>query len=215
MSAFLVLLHRDLLIAVRRPADAGNPLAFFVFAVVLLGMGVGTMTAAAPGAVWVLALFVSLWSVEGVFRKDVADGSLEQWLILARPRFAAVLGTIGAKWLVAVLPVVLLSPVALLALGGDQVFLTVLTLLLGTPTLTLLGAVGAALTSGGGRDGLLLATLVLPFYLPVLIFGTSAAAAPDVAAAAFELLMLAALLTGSLTLAPFAVSKALEIGQTY
>ena len=222
MTAFLALLRRDLLVALRRPTDAANPLVFFVLAVLLLGVGAGGaergLGDSAAGAVWVLALFANLLAVEGVFRRDFEDGSLEQLLIHARPRFAAVLGKLAANWSCAGLPVLVLSPLALFVLGHSTAGagMVMLTLLLGTPTLTLLGAIGAALTAGTGRGGLLLAAMVMPFYLPVLIFGagasTAAVAGQD---AAFELLFLAALLTGSITAAPFAVGKALAISQEY
>lgn len=222
MTGFLALLRRDLLVALRRPTDAANPLVFFVLAVLLLGVGAGSaergLGDSAAGAVWVLALFANLLAVEGVFRRDFDDGALEQLLIHARPRFAAVLGKLAANWSCAGLPVLLLSPLALFVLGHSTAGggLVMLTLLLGTPTLTLLGAIGAALTAGTGRGGLLLAALVMPFYLPVLIFGAGASTAAVTGQdAAFELLFLAALLTGSITAAPFAVGRALAISQEY
>lgn len=222
MTAFLGLFQRDLLVALRRPTDAANPLVFFVLAVLLLGVGAGGaergLGDSAAGAVWVLALFANLLAVEGVFRRDFDDGTLEQLLIHARPRFAAVLGKLAANWACAGLPVLVLSPLALFVLGHSTAGagMVMLTLLLGTPTLALLGAIGAALTAGTGRGGLLLAALVMPFYLPVLIFGAGAStAAADGQDAAFELLFLGALLTGSITAAPFAVGKALAISQEY
>ena len=222
MSPFAALFRRDLLVALRRPTDAANPLVFFVLAVLLLSVGAASaergLGGSAAGAVWVLALFVNLLAVEGVFRRDVEDGTLEQLLIHARPRFAAVLGKLAANWSCAGLPVLVLSPLALFVLGHSTAGagMVMLTLLLGTPTLTLLGAIGAALTAGTGRGGLLLAVLVMPFYLPVLIFGVGASTAAVAGGdAAFELLVLGALLTGSITAAPFAVGKALAISQEY
>lgn len=222
MRAFVALFRRDLSIAMRRPTDAASPLVFFVLSVLLLGVGAGSapqgLGGAAAGAVWVLALFANLLAVEGVFRRDVEDGTLEQLLVHARPRFAAVLGKLAASWSCAGLPVLALSPLALYVLGqsNEGAAMIMLTLALGTPTLTLLGAVGAALTAGTGRGGLLLAALVMPFYLPVLIFGASASTAvADGRDASFELLFLGALLTGAVTLAPFAVGKALGISQEY
>ena len=222
MNAFAALLRRELLIALRRPTDAANPLVFFALAVLLLGVAAASnargLGDAAPGAVWVLALFANLLAIEGVFRRDVEDGTLEQVLIHARPRFAAVLGKLGANWACAALPVLALSPLALYVLGHsvDGAAMLMLTLLLGTPTLTLLGGIGAALTAGTGRGGLLVAALVLPFYLPVLIFGASASTAAETGrTASFELLCLGALLTASLTAAPFAIGKALAISQEY
>ncbi|MCY4011909.1 MAG: heme exporter protein CcmB [Gammaproteobacteria bacterium] len=222
MRAFAALFQRDLLVALRRPTDAANPLVFFVLAVLLLGVGAASaekgLGGSAAGAVWVLALFANLLAVEGVFRRDVEDGTLEQLLIHARPRFAAVLGKLAANWSCAGLPVLVLSPLAVYVLGHSTAGagMVMLTLLLGTPTLTLLGAIGAALTAGTGRGGLLLAVLVMPFYLPVLIFGAGASTAAGAGGdAAFELLVLGALLTGSITAAPFAVGKALAISQEY
>ena len=222
MRPFAALFQRDLRLALRRPTDAANPLVFFALAVLMLGVGAATaergLGDSAAGAVWVLALFANLLAVEGVFRRDVEDGTLEQLLIHARPRFAAVLGKLAANWSCAGLPVLVLSPLALYVLGHSTAGagMVMLTLLLGTPTLTLLGAIGAALTAGTGRGGLLLAVLVMPFYLPVLIFGAGAStAAVGGGDPAFELLVLGALLTGSVTAAPFAVGKALAISQEY
>ena len=122
MSAFLALLRRDLLVALRRPTDAANPLVFFVLAVLLLGVGAGSaergLGDSAAGAVWVLALFANLLAVEGVFRRDFDDGTLEQLLIHARPRFAAVLGKLAANWSCAGLPVLVLSPLDALGQYG-------------------------------------------------------------------------------------------------
>ena len=222
MRPFAALFQRDLRLALRRPTDAANPLVFFALAVLMLGVGAATaergLGDSAAGAVWVLALFANLLAVEGVFRRDVEDGTLEQLLIHARPRFAAVLGKLAANWSCAGLPVLVLSPLALYVLGHSTAGagMVMLTLLLGTPTLTLLGAIGAALTAGTGRGGLLLAVLVMPFYLPVLIFGAGASTAAVAGGdPAFELLVLGALLTGSVTAAPFAVGKALAISQEY
>lgn len=222
MTAFLGLFQRDLLVALRRPTDAANPMVFFVLAVLLLGVGAGGaedgLGGSAAGAVWVLALFANLLAVEGVFRREFDDGTLELLLIHARPRFAAVLGKLAANWSCAGLPVLVLSPLALYVLGHSSAGagMVMLTLLLGTPTLTLLGAIGGALVVGTGRGGLLLAALVMPFYLPVLIFGASASTAAVAGqGAAFELLSLGALLTGTITAAPFAVGKALAISQEY
>ena len=222
MNLFAALVRRDVLIALRSGVDAANPLVFFVLAVVLLGLGAGAgaggLGDAAPGAVWVLALFANLLAVDGVFRRDVEDGTLEQLLLHARSLFPAVLGKLAANWALSGLPVLVLSPLAVFMLGGSLAGagMAMLTLLLGTPILTLLGAIGAALTAGTGRGGLLLAVLVMPFYVPVLIFGASASvAAASGRSATFAVLMLAALLAASLTALPFAVGKALAISQEY
>lgn len=216
MRLFFAQFRRDLLIAVRTRSDAANPLAFFVLATVLLGLGAGAELA--PGVIWVLALFANVLAVEGVFRRDHDDGTLEQLLIHARPLFPAVMGKLAAHWALSGLPVAVLSPVAAITLTGtfDGVGVLVLTLCIGTPALTLLGAIGSALTVATGRGGLLVAILVLPFYVPVLIFGASASTSAMLGDPVdFQLLALAALLAASLTAAPFAVGKALAISQEY
>lgn len=216
MRLFLAQFRRDLLVAVRSRADVANPLAFFVLATVLLGLGAGAELA--PGVIWVLALFANVLAVEGVFRRDHDDGTLEQLLIHARPLFPAVMGKLAAHWALSGLPVAIMSPVAAIMLTGTTagVGVLMLTLCIGTPALTLLGAIGSALTVATGRGGLLVAILVLPFYVPVLIFGASASSAAMLGdPVAFQLLALAALLAASLTAAPFAVGKALAISQEY
>ena len=217
MSAFVTQLRRDLLLAARDRSETANPIAFFVLAALLLGLGAGSDAGAAgPGAIWVLALFANVLAAEGLFRRDYEDGALEQLLIHARPLFAAILGKIAAHWLVAGLPLALLSPFAVFFLRGAPTGAAELAgaLLLGTPALAALGAIGAALTAGAARGGILLAVIVLPFYVPVLIFGVGASGA-DAAGGAFARLMLAALLAASLTVAPFVVGKALAISQEY
>ncbi len=216
MRLFFTQFRRDLLVAVRSRTDAANPLAFFVLATVLLGLGAGAELA--PGVIWVLALFANVLAVEGVFRRDHDDGTLEQLLIHARPLFPAVMGKLAAHWALSGLPVAVLSPVAAILLTGttNGIGVLVLSLCIGTPALTLLGAIGSALTVATGRGGLLVAILVLPFYVPVLIFGASASTAAMLGdPVAFQLLALAALLAASLTAAPFAVGKALAISQEY
>ncbi len=216
MSVFVAQFRRDLLIAVRSRSDAANPLVFFVLATVLLGLGAGAPLA--PGAIWVLALFANVLAVEGVFRRDHDDGTLEQLLMHGLPLFAAVMGKLAAHWLLSGLPLAVLSPAAAVVLTGTAAGAGVLvvTLAIGTLALTLLGAIGSALTLTTGRGGLLVAILVLPFYVPVLIFGASACtAAAQGGTVAFQILALAALLAGCLTAAPFAVGKALAISQEY
>lgn len=214
MSTFAAQLRRDLLLAARRPAEAANPLLFFLFCTVLLGVGAAAEgeALAGHGGIWVLALFANTLAAEGLFERDHEDGTLELMLIHARPLLAAVLGKLCAHWLVCGLPMVALSPVAAWLFLGSLADAPLLaaSLLLGTPALALIGAVGAALTVGVGRGGLLLAVLVTPLQLPVLIFGVGAASAGP-----FALYALAALLAASITLAPLAIAKALAIGQEY
>ena len=216
MSVFFAQLRRDLLVAVRDRSEAANPIAFFVLAVLLLGLGLGRDAAAlGPGAIWVLALFASALAADGMFRRDHEDGTLEQMLVCAGLLFPAILGKLVAHWLLAGLPLAMLSPLAAFFLHGSMAGAAPLcgALLLGTPVLAALSAIGAALTVGTGRGGMLLAILVMPLYVPVLVFGVSAAAVGE--GAAFAQLMLAALLAGALTVAPFAIGKALWISQEY
>lgn len=217
MSVFWAQLRRDLLLAARRSAEAANPLVFFALCVLLFGVGAQSDgdSAVGHGAVWVLALFANVLAAEGLFARDHEDGTLELMLVHARPLLPLLLGKLVAHWLVCGLPVVLLSPLAALVLLGSWAGAPALlaSLLLGTPILALLGAVGAALTVGVSRGGLLLWVLVAPLQLPVLIFGVSAAGTG--AAGDFAFWVLAAMLAASLTLAPFAIAKALAISQEY
>jgi len=210
MRLFVAQFRREVLLAVRSRSDAANPVVFFVLSTVLLGLGTGS--GLGPGVIWVLALFANVLAVEGVFRRDHQDGTLEQLLVHAKPLFPAVVGKLAAHWLVSGLPVAVLSPLAAVMLCDSTtgVAVLVLSLLVGTPALTFLGAIGAALTVATGRGGLLVAILVMPFYVPVLIFGASASAAAMAGTSyTFALFALAALLAASITAAPFAVAKAL------
>ena len=216
MKLFLAQFRRDLVLAVRSRSDAANPVVFFILTTSVLGLG--TDSDLGPGVIWVLALFANVLAVAGVFERDHEEGTLEQLMVHARPLFPAVLGKLAAHWAVSGLPVAILSPLVAFVLYGSTTGIPVLvaSLLVGTPTLTLLGAIGAALTIATGRGGLLVAILVLPFYVPVLIFGASASAAAMTGEPFdFALLALGALLTASITAAPFAVGKALAISQEH
>ena len=216
-SPMLAQLRRDLLLAVRARSEAANPLVFFVLGVLLLSLGTATQVDAGAGAIWVLALFANVLAADGMFQPDDDDGTLEQMLVHRRPLFTAVFGKLVAHWLLVGLPVAALGPLAAAALQGSFANTRALlaSLLLGTPTLACIGAIGAALTVGTGRGGLLLAILAMPLYVPVLIFGVGASAGATNGDAAFPLLMLAALLAAGITGAPFAVGKALAISQEY
>ena len=215
MNALVAELGRECRLALRRGALTLGPVAFFALAVVLFGLAAGGGGGYAQGAVWVLALFASALAAESLFARDQEDGTLELMLLHARPLFMAVLGKLLAHWLASALPLLALSPAALFVLqgslaGGGGLLLA---LVLGTPTLVCLGGIGAALTVGTGRHGLLLALLAMPLAVPVLVFGVAASTGGD--QAPFAVLMLAALLAGSVTGAPFAIAKALAIGQEY
>lgn len=219
MSLFVNQFRRDCLMGIRALSDLLNPLAFFLLVVSLFPLGVGpepqALAKIAPGVIWILALLAALLSVEVMYRADYADGTLEQLVLEARPLFIAVLGKAMAQWLLTGLPLVLVAPIAgfMLHLPADQIGWLLLSLLLGTPTVTLIAGIGAALTVGINRGGTLLALIILPLYVPVLIFGTAVGDSASFGASpSFPLLILAALLAGSVTLAPFAIAAALRIG---
>ena len=217
-AAFALIVKRDLMIAFRHRDDIINPLLFFVIVVSLFPLGVGpestTLSRIAPGIIWVAALLATLLSLDRLFKSDHADGSLEQMLLSPHPVFILVLAKICAHWLLTGLPLILIAPLlaVLLHLHESSYSALMLTLLLGTPVLSLLGAIGVALTVGIKKGGVLLSLLVLPLYIPVLIFATSAI---DTAAMNLpyngQLAIIAAIFFASLTLAPFAVSAALKV----
>lgn len=217
-SAFSLILKRDLTIAFRHQDDIINPLLFFIIVVTLFPLGIGpeanTLAKIAPGIIWVAALLSTLLSLDRLFKSDYEDGSLEQMLLSPHPIFILVLAKIIAHWLLTGLPLILIAPLlaVLLHLDENSYIALMLTLLLGTPVLSLLGAIGVALTVGIKKGGVLLSLLVLPLYIPVLIFATSAI---DTAAMNLpysgQLAIIAALFIGSLTLAPFAASAALKV----
>tara|TARA_B100001179_G_scaffold84867_1_gene59963 strand:- start:7760 stop:8428 length:669 start_codon:yes stop_codon:yes gene_type:complete len=222
MGNFEVQFRRDLLIAIRGRTETANPIAFFVLALSLFVFAVGTdsetLPRVAPGVVWVVALFAAMLSTENLFHRDYDDGSLELMLLHDRPLFIGVMGKLLAHWCVSGLPVAILSPLAAIFINAPSEVVAILvgTLLLGTPVLTLIGGIGAALTAGLGRGGLLLAVIVMPLYIPVLIFGSGACyRVLDGAPATGPALWLTALLVGSITLAPFAIGAALRASQEY
>ncbi|MEH6594130.1 MAG: heme exporter protein CcmB [Colwellia polaris] len=217
-AAFALIVKRDLRIAFRHRDDIINPLLFFIIVVTLFPLGVGPestmLSRIAPGIIWVAALLSTLLSLDRLFKSDHADGSLEQMLLSPHPIFILVLAKIVAHWLLTGLPLILIAPLlaVLLHLQESSYIALMLTLLLGTPILSLLGAIGVALTVGIKKGGVLLSLLVLPLYIPVLIFATSAI---DTAGMNLpyngQLAIIAAIFFASLTLAPFAVSAALKV----
>lgn len=211
-------IYRDLLLATRRWADVLTALVFFVIVVSLFPLGVGPepnlLRTIAPGVIWVAALLASMLSLTRMFAADYADGTLEQMLLSAAPLGIIVAAKIVAHWLVTGLLVVLIAPVLALQFDLPQQLLATLTLslLLGTPVLSMIGAIGAALTLGLRGGGALLSLLVLPLYVPVLIIGASTV---DMAAAGLgteaHFLLLAALLVVAAAFAPWAAAVALRI----
>ncbi|MDP6968126.1 MAG: heme exporter protein CcmB [Gammaproteobacteria bacterium] len=220
MSFVLSIIRRDLLLVMRYPAEMVNPLVFFVLVVALFPMGVSPeaklLSQAAAGVVWVAALLATLLSLDILFKADFADGSLEQLLLAPQPVWALVLAKVVVHWLVSGLPLVLLSPVVatMLFLPTEAMPALLLSLLVGTPTLSLFGAVGAALVTGVKTGGMLISLLVLPLYIPVLLFGTGAvAAAAQGMPVAGYLAYLGAMLVFALMVTPWAAATALKIGQ--
>ncbi|GAB3277289.1 heme exporter protein CcmB [Parahaliea aestuarii] len=212
------LLRRQLVLALRRPVDIGNPLLFFAMVVVLFPLGLGPVPAAlasfAPGILWIIALLANLLTADNLFRGDFEDGSLEQLLLSPQPLYISVLAYVLAQWLVTGLLLALVSPLfaVMLGLAGAAIPVLIASLLLGTAVLSLVGGIGAALTVGLNRGGMLIALLILPFYMPVLIFGSAAVqAVVSGMPAAPHLAILGAMLCLALALAPLAIGAALRI----
>lgn len=218
LSTTRYILARDLTLAGRRPADVLTTLLFFVIVVSLFPLGVGpemaTLQAIAPGILWVAALLATMLSLGRLFTADYADGTLEQMLLSPHPLALVVFGKVVAHWLVTGAPLVLMSPLLGLQFGlsGTLLGVLMLTLLIGTPVLSLIGAIGAALTIGLRGGGALISLLVLPLYIPVLIFGAGAVEAtasglePDA-----HLSLLGALLVLALCFGPWVTAAALRI----
>lgn len=217
-SIYLTLVRRDLTLAIRTPSQWINPLLFFVIAVSLFPLGVGPdpnqLSEIAAGVIWVAALLATMLSQDSLFRTDFEDGCLEQMLTSPQPVIIMVAAKVSAHWLLTGLPLILLSPLLAVLMGltveGWQALF--LTLLLGTPILSLLGALGAALVVSVNRGGVLLSLLVLPLCIPVLIFSTTAVQTASVGLSIEgHLSLLGALLALSITLTPVAIAGALSV----
>ena len=217
MTAFLGLLRRDIRLALRQSGDVGLVLGFFVLAVLLFPFGVGPepdlLGRIAGGIIWTAALLAAVLSLDRMFAADHADGALDLIALAPAPLELSVLAKAAAHWLTSGLPLTLLSPLLAVFVNLDPAAIPVLVagLLLGTPALSLMGAIAAALTLGARRPGVLVSLLVLPLYLPVLIFGTGAVEAVLTAEGArAHLLLLAAVTLAALPLAPLATAAALR-----
>jgi heme exporter protein B len=211
-------IRRDLMLAWRRRADIATVVLFFVIVVSLFPLGVGPepnlLRTIAPGIIWVAALLACMLSLQHMFASDHADGALDQMLLATAPLGMIVIARAFAHWLMSGLPLVILSPVLAIQfdLAPELSPVLTLSLLLGTPVLTLTGAIGAALTLGLRGGGMLLALLVLPLYVPVLILGAGAVDAASAGLGAdAHLLLLAAQLVLTVTFAPWAIAAALRI----
>lgn len=218
LAGFLASVRRDLRVAARHKSELANPLVFFLIAITLIPLGVSpeksVLTLLAPGIVWVMALLATLLSLDGLFRSDYDDGSLEQMLISPQSLYFAVMAKVFVHWLVSGLPVALLAPLlgVMLSLPLDGYWALFLSLLLGTASMSLIGAVGAALTVSLRKGGLLLSLIVMPLYIPVLIFGASAVqTAVQGGDIGMQLAILGAFLALALVLAPVAAMGALRI----
>ncbi len=218
LKALNCVIRRDLLLAFRRRSDVLTTLFFFVIVATLFPLGVGPEPALlrtmAPGILWVAALLASMLALGRLFALDYADGTLEQLLLSAEPLTVIVIGKVIAHWLVSGLPLVLLAPLLAVQFDLPRASVAVLffSLLIGTPVLSLIGAIGAALTLGVRGGGVLVSLLVLPLYIPVLIFGAGAvgAQASGLGGSA-HLLLLGGVLAGAAALAPWATAAALRI----
>lgn len=218
LAMFRWIVARDLTLAWRRRADVLSTLFFFVIVVSLFPLGIGPemnlLRTIAPGVVWVAALLASMLSLGRVFENDYHDGTLEQLLLTPQPLYLVVFGKVIAQWIVSELPLVLMAPLLGVQFGLESNTLLVLfvSLLIGTPVLSLIGSIGAALTIGLRGGGVLIALLILPLYIPVLIFGAGAVDASIVGVSVMaNVNLLGALLVLSLVFTPWATAAALRI----
>ena len=218
MRTVLIALRRDLLLAGRRRSEVLTALLFFVVVVSLFPIGVGPERALlrriGPGVLWVAALLATLLGLPRLFAADHADGTLEQMALSPQPFALQVVGKLAAHWLLCGLPLVVLAPLLGLqfGLGADALLVLTLSLLIGTPLLSLIGAIGAALTLGVRGGGVLLSLLVLPLFIPALVFG---AGSVDAQAAGLgvqgHLSVLGAMLALAAFFAPWATTASLRI----
>jgi len=217
-TAFVALLRRDFLLAYRRRAELLQPLVFLLVVVTLFPLGVGPsptlLATIAPGVIWIAALLATVLSLDSLFRSDFEDGTLEQMVLSGQSLALIALARTVAHWLVAGLPIVLLSPLLAMwmNLPDEGLLILIESLAIGTPVLSLIGAIGGALTVSLKRGGQLLSLLVFPLYVPLLILATSAvsSAVVDLPYTGQLGLMVSGLIA-SLTLAPFATAAALKL----
>ncbi|AQU83378.1 heme exporter protein CcmB [Halomonas sp. 'Soap Lake  len=211
-------LKRDMMLMLRRRGEVLNPLVFFALVITLFPIGISPdpelLAVIAPGLLWVAALLAALLSLDSLFRSDYEDGSLEQLLLAPQPLAALGLAKVAVHWLLTGLPLALMAPLLgiMLSLPTGSYAVLALSLALGTASLSLIGAIGAALTVGLARGGVLLSLLVLPLYIPVLIFGAGAVQAAIMGdGVTAHLAILGALLAVALMLAPWAIAASLRI----
>jgi len=217
-DAFVQVVRKDLLGAFRQQSDILNPIWFFIIVVTLFPLGIGTdptlLARIAPGIIWVAALLAALLSFERLFKDDYIDGSLEQMMLAPHSLTWLVCAKIFTHWLLTGLPILLVSPLLaiFLSLEENTFWALFLTLLIGTPILSLLGGIGVALTIGLRKGGVLLSLIMLPLSIPILIFSTMAIDAASFGQPYLGLLaLLGAMLVGAITLAPFAIAASLRV----
>ncbi len=218
MKSFFCLVQRDIQLAARQGSALTMTLSFFVIAVTLFPLGVGpelnVLSRIGPGVLWVGALLSCMLTLDRIFQADYEDGTLEQLMLGPLPGVFLVLAKILAHWITSVLPLIVISPILAisLAMPGDGIIAMVGALLVGSPVLSLIGAVGAALTVAMRRGGVLLSILVLPLYIPVLIFGVAAVeAAIALLPVAPHIMLLGGLALGALVVCPLAAAAALRL----
>jgi heme exporter protein B len=218
LKTLYCVIRRDLLLVFRRRADVLTTLFFFVIVCTLFPLGVGPEQALlrtmAPGVLWVAALLASMLALGRLFELDYADGTLEQMVLSSEPLSVIVIGKVIAHWLVSGFLLILVAPLLAVQfdLPRESIIVLVYSLLIGTPILSLIGAIGAALTLGVRGGGVLLSLLILPLYIPVLIFGAGAVGAEASGLGSdAHLLLLGGLLAGAAALTPWATAVALRI----
>lgn len=212
------LLKRDITIAFRQRGDRFNPIVFFLMVVTMMPLGISpeakSLALMAPGLLWVIALLAALLSLDSIFRSDFEDGSLEQLLLSPQPLYFMVMAKVLSHWLTSGLPLALVAPLlgVLLSLPSAGYLPLIASLLLGTISLSLIGAIGAALTVSLRKGGLLLSLIIMPLYMPVLIFGAgSVRMAVEGFSIGGPLAILGAFCAASLALAPLAITGALRM----
>lgn len=218
MTPFIQIVTRDVRLAFRQGGATMLVVVFFVLTVTLFPLGVGPESAVlrriAPGVIWVAALLAAMLSLDRLFQVDFEDGSLDQLALAPLPLELVAAAKCIAHWLSTGLPLLVISPLlgVLLNLNGEAYGTLLMAMAVGTPSLSLVGAIGAALTVGIRRGGVLLSLLVLPLYIPILIFGVGAInAAVDGLGGSAHLFVLAAILAAALPLAPWAIAGALRL----
>jgi len=219
LSAFWIVLKRDLLLALRRRNEVFTVLFFFIVVISLFPLGVGVedkvLTRIAPGVVWIAALLASTLALDRLFSSDFEDGTLEQLSLVPQSLSVMVFAKIVAHWLLTGLPLVLVAPLVglLYQVPADSIGVMMIVLLLGTPVLSMIGAIGAALTLGLRGGGVLLSFLVLPLYIPVLVYGAGAISASMLEGVSIQpyILLLSAFMILAIIFSPWATAAALKI----